>query len=159
MYKIQCAKYSLATECSHLISNLHSIDLREIIEQQTLSREDTVRKEMQWEQEKARMSVKKLQDKYFRDSAVQYAKLRCFESGSFVTSFRTQKLQEGIDELLEHLEAKIEQEKMSYKDRETSMGLGISQHKDADNIGNGCHKGATLFSTAVRGILILIGSS
>lgn len=131
---------------SYLKDDMDFADLRDIIEQQTLDREDIARKEMQWEQEKTRLSVKKLQDKYFQNTVVQYAKLRCFESQSFVTSFQTQKLQEGVDELMEHLEAKIEQERMSYKDRETSMGLGISERKDAEHGGSGCHKGASSIS-------------
>lgn len=98
-------------------------------------------KEMQWDREKARISVEKLKTKYLENIEFEHLVLRAFDSSAVVKSLRTQKLPSGIQEHLGHLTARIESEREAQREREMSMGLEMSQQKTSEGAGVGLQKG------------------
>lgn len=99
-------------------------------------------KEMQWDREKARVSVEKLKSKYLEGIEFEHLVLRAFGSDDSVKSLRTRKLPSGTQEHLDHLSARIDAERASQKEREISMGLGMAEQGTSETAGLGAQKGA-----------------
>jgi hypothetical protein len=59
---------------------------------QALEAEEAVRKELQWESERARLALEKLRAAFLDDIEVERIVLRAFRSSKYVTTFRTAKL-------------------------------------------------------------------
>ncbi|GMH39549.1 hypothetical protein BSKO_07447 [Bryopsis sp. KO-2023] len=121
--------------------------LKDMIEEQTQEREEIARREMQWDREKKRLALLKLEERYLNQVEVERTALWGFGSHSYLTCFRTEKLPEGIKEHMKHLKAKIEMENNSEETRDSNVGFGNSGQGSGEHGGGAFVKGTVGFMT------------
>ena len=122
------------------------INIRNRMEKIKTERILTVEKEMQWQSEKLKIALDKLENKFLKDISVEYIEVSSFRSHHIVTSFRTQVLpswlQQEIHTVHQAINSEAEKAKQTQNLRSASqsrsglsMGpLGLTSQPTGDTI-------------------------
>ncbi|KAL6756288.1 hypothetical protein V8C86DRAFT_2652820 [Haematococcus lacustris] len=122
-FEAMLAENAAKPESERLPRSAFEIDpgLRELVEQETLAREDVARRELAWETEKRRLALAKLKAFFLDEIEVEHIVLYAVRGKHSVTSFRTARLS---PKMLQELEAvKLEEASRAAAAQAAQRGL------------------------------------